>query len=495
MHIHPEIKKAIENRKLVFFIGAGFSHPLGLPDWSSFVKAYVNKYKTYYPGDPVIQDAEENLNNKINTPIEILDALKTTHYARIVTFLEETIKQNFKDKDLSRHKILWQITRQIITTNYDKALETADETVEAFSYSNNFQVGNLAIKDEYLYKAHGNIDNPAECILFSQQYEKLYAKDNGAMLSLFQLLTGKTIIFLGFSLSDPYVKELLMLRQKAYANIKLNHFIISTDEDAIFNELGVERIQQVSNYDNELNAFIEELSEISKAYDEVLEKAFIKACKDNPDLDKQEFKKRYNMLYQKDLPNGLLGLDENELQEKFDAAIQNVNEEKALAAEAAYMLANIKQAADLQPENRKYVSELSKILFALNENDRAIEYAEKAIKIDIKQLGEDHPKIAISFNNSGEILRTNGEFGRAIEFYNKALAIESKKNVTPAAINTGIYYNNLALAYKGLYEYESAIEYFDKAIDVFDSNLPLAFPYLKAVEKAKSDVLMYMSKK
>ena len=103
--------------------------------------------------------------------------------------------------------------------------------------------------------------------------------------------------------------------------------------------------------------------------------------------------------------------------------------------------------------------------YSKGEYDRAIEYYQKALKIDLKKLGAEHPKIAIRYNNIGEAYRSEGEYDRAIEYYQKALKIDLKK-LGAEHPDTAIRYNNIGLAYNSKGEYDRAIEHYQKALKI-----------------------------
>ena len=53
--------------------------------------------------------------------------------------------------------------------------------------------------------------------------------------------------------------------------------------------------------------------------------------------------------------------------------------------------------------------------------DKAIEYYEKALKPDMKNFGEEHPRVANCWNNLGLAWYSKAEYDKAIEYYEKAL--------------------------------------------------------------------------
>jgi len=44
----------------------------------------------------------------------------------------------------------------------------------------------------------------------------------------------------------------------------------------------------------------------------------------------------------------------------------------------------------------------------------------------LKQLGSDHPNVAIRYNNMGAAYQRKGNYNRALEYYKKALKIGQK---------------------------------------------------------------------
>ena len=70
-----------------------------------------------------------------------------------------------------------------------------------------------------------------------------------------------------------------------------------------------------------------------------------------------------------------------------------------------------------------FASKCGAILKGVGEYSRAIEYYEKALAIDLKVHGDQHPEVATCYNNIGLVYYSQGEYSRAIEYYEKALAI------------------------------------------------------------------------
>ncbi len=60
------------------------------------------------------------------------------------------------------------------------------------------------------------------------------------------------------------------------------------------------------------------------------------------------------------------------------------------------------------------------------DKDKALKYYEVALEIDKKFYPNEHPDVAIDYNNIGAVLAYKGNFDKAIDNYKKALSIEKR---------------------------------------------------------------------
>src|SRR5205085_9839739 len=56
----------------------------------------------------------------------------------------------------------------------------------------------------------------------------------------------------------------------------------------------------------------------------------------------------------------------------------------------------------------------------------ALEYSRRALKIDEKVYGPDHPMVATVANNIGQILKAQGDLAGALAYLQRALKIDEK---------------------------------------------------------------------
>jgi tetratricopeptide (TPR) repeat protein len=491
MTIHSSIVNAIKRCNLVFFVGAGFSVPLGLPTWRKLINIITDELKVDYPDRKYIQVISEMIHQGDFTEIEALDKLKEKHFDKILEITERAINISFEGKDLSRHERLWKITDQIVTTNYDKAFEqVASERIEKVVYKDNFRIARLSGLERFLFKVHGCVERPEECVLFSNQYQKLYDLKTGASLELFKILSDKTIIFIGFSLSDPFVNELLELRKKAYSDLKPKNFIITT-EDKDFDKFGIEKIAGINNYGEDIDALFDELLLIRGKYPYGLGMLMRGLEKEGKEFNEEELRRKYFELIGpmeinpsaaavvEEIKAGEFENAEEKLIQELEEDLRYIDQKKESAAKKTFDLARLKdiqidyyqalkyyeQAFSLEPDNSLYCNELGHSLNSLGRHSEALQYYEKALAIDLQNYGEKHKDVAICINNVGQVWFDLQEYEKARQYFEKAITLfkeiggEKNKHVA-------ISLSNLAKTFHGLEDYNSALEYGEKALAI-----------------------------
>lgn len=251
------ISKAKED-KLVIFVGAGLSMNCGLPNWNQLTIEILKGLKEY---DDKCDAYINAINIEIMSPVDVLkkiDGLK----AHAIEILEKVIRSHDDKSPSSTHQILGSISTKIITTNYDNLLEKQYQNFEKVSYNNEYKVSKISGYDKYIFKIHGDINEPHKCIYFPSQYDELYnVKEKASIFELKKIITDKSILFLGFSLSDPYIKYVMDFINKLYNGHTQEHFIISTQEIKLENvRLTPILIDSYKDLDDKLNQIKESIS-------------------------------------------------------------------------------------------------------------------------------------------------------------------------------------------------------------------------------------------
>ncbi|CAF1609570.1 unnamed protein product [Rotaria magnacalcarata] len=110
---------------------------------------------------------------------------------------------------------------------------------------------------------------------------------------------------------------------------------------------------------------------------------------------------------------------------------------------------------------------------------KALDYFEKCLAIRERVLPEDHPTLAINYNNIGDAHRLMGDYDKALAFYQKASNIQ--ENVKCSPLDCATTYVNLGETYREMKEYLTALTYFQKGLKIREEKLPKSHPDLAVI--------------
>jgi tetratricopeptide (TPR) repeat protein len=159
---------------------------------------------------------------------------------------------------------------------------------------------------------------------------------------------------------------------------------------------------------------------------------------------------------------------------QYDKAIEYY--EKALVIQK-------KTVGEDHPDTVNSYNNLGGAYYEKGQYDKAIEYYEKALAIQKEVLGEEHPDTARSYNNIGLAYnKAKGQYDKAIEYYEKALVISKKVNGEDR-LDTAIIYSGLGLSHLSKGQYDKAIEYYEKALAILTKFLPEDHPDIQTLRK------------
>jgi Cdc6-like AAA superfamily ATPase len=248
-----ELQKAIKDDCLVVFAGSGTSIRLGLPNWKDLVLEILDKLKQHYPN---YQPFEDLVKNDILSPLAILDYFED-HKDLIFEVLSDKLEIPELD-EYPLHARILQLTKKVITTNYDRAFESANPRLNIIHNDGLYELAKILDRKQFLFKIHGDIHKLDNCTLFTNDYKKLYT-EGAFLLGLKMLFIQKTILFVGFSLNDLYVKEIITSLNNLYNLYNRNHFIITSD--GTFSEIQFnKKIKAINIGDfSNLDAFLDRL--------------------------------------------------------------------------------------------------------------------------------------------------------------------------------------------------------------------------------------------
>lgn len=328
------LAEELEREKLVIFVGAGVSRNSGLPSWQQLVEVFAKKL---------------GINKSCFSPEETLqipqifydEFSKIKYYEILQEVFEGTYEPNSIHKTLKKMNI-----SHIITTNYDELIEK--ELNESKEYDVIGKEEELAYSKstKMIIKMHGDMKY-RNVVLKQEDYDD-YEK-NFPLISTYvkSLFTTNTIMFIGYSLNDVNVKNIM----KWISNILNEDFrkvyLVTFDEkennnilirkkhenDKLVNRISLNVVN--NNYEKSLNNFLEDI--INKRNEKKEEKNR-KFYKELNFLDKEKLEKllKYKInLFQEYYDDGFIkeqelqiDIGEDKLEEKLEDYKENLIKSK-----------------------------------------------------------------------------------------------------------------------------------------------------------------------
>lgn len=254
--IPEEIINASVKGQLVLFVGSGLSKSLGFLDWRSLAINAIEDFNNSYPKVNILKEC---LKQDVLNEILILDALRYINETKIYEFIRRNYLLEIDSDKLEVQKKLWKISERIITTNYDETLGLTrpDSRIEIICHDHRYEISKQIRENKWLYHIHGTINNVEKCVIFSSDYHKLYNEQNACIQQLKSIFINNTVIFIGFSMKDKYLSNILTNLSMIY---KLNQnndcFIILKENEALDNKF-LRRINIKEH--NEIPAILDEI--------------------------------------------------------------------------------------------------------------------------------------------------------------------------------------------------------------------------------------------
>lgn len=207
-----DIKQDSENDKLALFIGSGVSRNSGMPSWESVVSEFAKDLGIEQFTTDDYLDIPEKYYNK---------------FGRLEYNKKLSLLLNISPRNIDIQKKLYDLNpSHIITTNWDELIEYASNEVENSEYSVVSNDNELSKTDnsKLIIKMHGsitNIFNDENAIVMKYSDYFNYFK-NFPLIDIYvkSIFSTKRVIFLGYSLSDKNVQDIM-----EYVKRRTNHHI------------------------------------------------------------------------------------------------------------------------------------------------------------------------------------------------------------------------------------------------------------------------------
>lgn len=273
VHLPDPLIQAVRERKCVLFVGSGLSSLAGYPTWPQLIDRLVTEAKR------VPSARTEGLES-----IEArADYLMLAEFARVTLgaydyteILKEELGRPVPSTEAHR-AIAGTDYRGIITTNYDRLLETTITRVRnwapnTFSNEAVSLAGSALYSPElFLFKLHGDLASPASIVLSSRDYERLILFSPHVRVLLMSVFLNYKLLFVGYGHRDPDFNLILRELALIFENYVPKHYALipnagTFETDHLLRSMNI----QLISYDPADNhravlAVLQELQDIAPA--------------------------------------------------------------------------------------------------------------------------------------------------------------------------------------------------------------------------------------
>lgn len=193
--------RAVRRSEVLLWAGSGFSLYAGYPSGWGLVQILhqgltPSQQKLLNPNDPLPRYAEQYINLHNGRRNEL-----TRELMRVFTA---------PPKSLATHELLTKIPfiDQIVTTNYDSLFELAyGHRLHKVTQGKNIPLSEP--NQVTLYKIHGDFQDPDSLVIADKDFRGFFKKQDEVLwTSLKALMAKRHLVFVGYSLEDPNVREL-----------------------------------------------------------------------------------------------------------------------------------------------------------------------------------------------------------------------------------------------------------------------------------------------
>ncbi len=145
------------------------------------------------------------------------------------------------DATLELARLIWDLgSNLVITTNYDRVLRWVSgsdtDTVPTANSARLLAMQRRDMRRRTIWHLHGSIDDPSQVILTPEGYQRLYLGTSekqyrGALDTLRHLMASRHLLFVGFSLDDEHLVDLLRDVSEAFGSYGGPHYVVARTRD------------------------------------------------------------------------------------------------------------------------------------------------------------------------------------------------------------------------------------------------------------------------
>lgn len=212
---YAPIRELRKEKRLIPFIGAGLSIPLGLPSWSTLV-GIIARQLGY---DPDVFRLNGNNLQLAEYYVAVKGSIGPlrSEMDRLFNPTAERIKAS------RAHAALASMSLPVLyTTNYDRIIERAFEMrgVPCHTIANIDDISAAPSDATQIVKFHGTFSDDASLVLTESNYFERLEFESAIDIKLRADMLGKSLLFLGYSLSDVNIRYMLYKLHKLRGQVK-----------------------------------------------------------------------------------------------------------------------------------------------------------------------------------------------------------------------------------------------------------------------------------
>ena len=276
--MEEKLKRLIEENKVIPFVGAGVSKSVKLKngkdafiDWKELLQCFLNDISD----KDNLNVIKAMLNVKKIDYLDVADRIEKELSPKDFTeILKQSIHVNYNHIDEDTYelaKTIWDLnSKLIITTNYDKVLHRSceDKNIEYWDIESLHEQGMYArdgVEDSTVWNLHGHVDQANNMILTTAKYSELYSDDISnskykASLKLLEtIISSKSLLFIGFSLDDPFIVKQLNKIIDIFGGHSPEHYILVKEGNRVNDLNGSIKIIEYENHGEPLIETIKSL--------------------------------------------------------------------------------------------------------------------------------------------------------------------------------------------------------------------------------------------
>jgi NAD-dependent SIR2 family protein deacetylase len=239
---------ALRKRDAILFVGAGVSMNVGLPSWSTLI-GEIAKHVGYDP------DIFSQLGDHLT--LAEYYVLQHKSLGKLRSWMDTAWHNDNQRQKVNTSEIHRMIAtlpfNKIYTTNYDRYLEWACDA-HNIPYTKITNVGDLVHandKTRQIIKFHGDFDDDQSIVLTESSYFERLSFESPLDIKMRSDVLGKTILFIGYSLSDINMRLLFYKLHRLwvdspYATARPNSYLFLTRpnpvQELILRERGIEPV-------------------------------------------------------------------------------------------------------------------------------------------------------------------------------------------------------------------------------------------------------------